>query len=298
MKISEIIISKCNARTVVEDTDAGNISNLAKSIKKHHLINRLALRCRDDGVYEVVSGQRRLEALKKLHGEDYELPPEEYVILEATDEEAFLISLDENIKRLNLSPMDLNRAYLKLNSMDKTDKEISEILQVTPHRLKRLATLSQDLGRIPEEAITELSKPIGDSTFNDSHWSKISEKTEDPDVIKDTVDFIMEHESPARDVPTILKSVEKNYKKNNLDSDASETSSDAIDDDTPSTDSPIEYKHKGELVIEKHGNTEAFKVLGKSEDEEVPIEHYLQYLRHPEKFKCYVTFKLVIKPID
>lgn len=298
MKIGNIIVSKCNARTVIEDSAADNIQNLSNSIEKHQLISRLALRCNDKGVYEVVAGQRRLKALKKIHGEDYELPPEEYVILEIDEDEAYLISLDENIKRLNLSPLDLNRAYLKLNSLGRSDKEISEILQVSPHRLKRLATLSQDLNRIPEGAIAELSKPDGESTFNDLHWSHISSKTDDPDVIKDTVDFIMEHESPAKDVPTILKAVEKNYKQENIDPNAMVGSSRAPDEDNPSADSPIEYKHKGELVIEKHGDEETFKVLGKSEDEEIPIEHYLQYLRHPEKFKCYVTFKLVVKPID
>jgi ParB/RepB/Spo0J family partition protein len=298
MKIGKIVVSNCNARTVVEDSAADNIQNLSNSIEKHQLISRLALRLRDDGVYEVVAGQRRLKALKKIHGGDYELPPEEYVVLDANDDEAYLISLDENLRRLNLSPMDLNRAYLKLNSIGKDDKEISEILQVSPHRLKRLAALSQDLNRIPEEAIAELSKPAGESTFNDLHWSHIASKTDDPDIIKDTVDFIMEHESPAKDVPTILKAVEKNYKQENIDPNAMAGSSSAPDDDNPSADSPIEYKHKGELVIERHGDVETFKVLGKSEDEEVPIEHYLQYLRHPEKFKCYVTFKLVVKPID
>lgn len=302
MKISDLIISTCNARTVV-DGETDDITSLSDSIKKHKLISKLILRKNSEGVFEVIAGQRRLKALKRSFGEDHELPEDEYVIIEANDEEAYLLSLDENINRVNLSPFDLNRAYLKLNHMGKSDKEVATILQVTPHRLKRLATLSSDIGRMPDNVKEELSKPVGESKFNDSHWAKISDKTDNPDIIKDTVDFILEHESPPRDVPTILKSVEKAYNDENIDPDASGSSSGKVVDDgpvnvVPTDDSPIEYTHKGELVLEKHGDVETLKVLGKGEDIDVPVDHYLEYLRHPEQFKCYVTFKLKVKPID
>jgi ParB/RepB/Spo0J family partition protein len=303
MKIGDLVISKCNARTVVSE-DADEIASLSTSIKKHKLISKLILRKNSDGIFEVVAGQRRLKALKASFGKDHELPEDEFVIIEADEEEAYLISLDENINRVNLSPIDLNRAYLKLNSLGKKDKEISDILHVTPHRLKRLATLSADMARIPENAREELSKPAGESKFSDLHWAHISNSTDDPDVIKDTVDFILEHDTPPREVPTILKSVEKNYKQENLDPDSMGGSGNhaALDDDPvnaiPTVDSPIEYTHKGELILEKHGDVETFKVLGKEEDQEVPIEHYMEFLRHPEKFKCYVTFKLKVMPIN
>lgn len=301
MKLKDLIISKQNARTVV-DEEPEDIQNLSDSIKNNRLIAPIILRS-VDGVYEVIAGQRRLTALKKSFGEDYDLPEGDYRVLDVEDEEAYMISLLENIHRKEFSPMDLNRAYLHLNSKGKKDKEIAKILGVAPHRLKRLAALSADASKIPEEAKVELSKPTDVSKFNDKHWEHISEKTDDPDVIKDTVDFILEHETPAKDVPTILKSIEKNYKQDNIDPDATGSSgSKNIDDDpvntTPTDDSPVEYTHKGELILEKHGDVETLKVLGKDEDQEVPIEHYLEYLRHPEKFKCYVSFKLKIKPIE
>lgn len=301
MKLNELIISDCNARTMSGERSE-DVSSLSISIKKHKLISKLILRKGEKG-YEVIAGQRRLKALKNSFGSDYELPEDEYVILDVNDEEAYFISLDENINRVNLSPFDLNRAYLKLNHMGKSDKEVATILQVTPHRLKRLATLSSDIGRMPDNVKEELSKPVGESKFNDSHWAKISDKTDNTDIIKDTVDFIMEHESPPRDVPTILKSVEKAYNDENIDPDASGSSSGKVVDDgpvnvVPTDDSPIEYTHKGELVLEKHGDVETLKVLGKGEDIDVPVDHYLEYLRHPEQFKCYVTFKLKVKPID
>jgi ParB/RepB/Spo0J family partition protein len=302
MKIGELVISSCNARTIIEDD--GDIGALSSSIKKHQLISKLILRKNLDGIYEVVAGQRRLKALKEAFGDEHELPIDEYIVIDSDDEEAYLISLNENINRKDLCPIDLNRAYLKLNSRGYKDKEISDILHVSPHRLKRLAALSADMGRIPEPAKVELSKPASESKFNDLHWSHISEKTDDPDVIKDTVDFILEHETSAKDVPTVLKSIEKNYKQDNIDPDAtgSSGSKGILDDEpvntTPTVDSPIDYEHKGELVLEIHDGIETLKVIGKDEDQEVPMAHYLEYLRHPEKFKCYVTFKLKVKPID
>jgi ParB/RepB/Spo0J family partition protein len=301
MKLNELVVSSCNARTMTED-NVEDVTSLSQSIKKHKLISKLILRKNGEG-YEVIAGQRRLKALRESFGEDYELPEDEYVIMDVDDEEAYLISLSENVDRVNLSPLDLNKAYLKLNFMGKSDKEIAEILHVTPHRLKRLATLSVDLRRMPNNAREELSKPSGESKLNDLHWNHITTKTEDPDIIKDTVDFILEHESSPKDVPSILKSVEKTYKDQNIDSDSTSSSSNkTIDDEavntTPTADSPIEYAHKGELVLEKHGEIETLKVIGKDEDNEVPVAHYLKYLRHPEKFKCYVTFKLKIKPIE
>lgn len=300
MKISELVVSKFNARTVIDDDV--EIESLSSSIKKHKLISKLILRRNSDEKYEVVAGQRRLKALKEAFGEDHELPEDEYVLIDSDDDEAYLISLDENINRRDLSPIDLNRAYLKLNRMGKKDKEIASILHVTPHRLKRLETLSSDMGRIPEAAKAELSKPAVEAKFTDMHWEKIKDSDND-EVIKDTVDFILEHETPAKDVPAVLKSIEKNYKQDNIDPDSMGSGSKGLIDDEPTNteptaDSPIDYEHKGELVLEVRDGIEIIKVLGKDEDQEIPVAHYMEYLRHPEKFKCYVTFKLKIKPID
>jgi len=295
MKIGDLIISQCNIRTKnVSDVD---IALLSESIKAHKLISKLVLRKNTEGIYEVIAGRRRLSALKSIYGEDYELPEDEYIIMDVCDEEAFIISLTENVNRVNLSPMDLNRAYLRLNQMGKKDKEIANLLNVSPHRLKRLASLSIDITRMPEEAKEELSKPTTESKLNDLHWSHISNKTEDPEIIKDTVDYILEHETTPKDVPTVLRSIEKQY-KNKEEASIINNDSSTEGKTSPDQDIPIDYTHKGELLLIKEGDREILKVIGKDEDEEVPVAHYLEYLRHPEDFKCYVTFKLKIKPIE
>lgn len=62
---------------------------------------------------------------------------------------------------------------------------------------------------------------------------------------------------------------------------------------------PIEYEHKGELVLEVNDGKETIKVIGKGEDDkEIPIDHYMEYLRHPDKFKVMVKFKMTVKPVQ
>lgn len=295
MKIKDIIVSPQNARSNVSEE---SLIALTDSLKGKNLINKLTLRPGDDGKYEVVAGQRRLAALKEIHGEDYDLKEEDYVIFEKLDDkEAFIMSIQENQLRVDLSPLDLNRAILKLNQWGYKDKEITSILGITPHRMKRLSKLSMDLNKMPESVKEELSKPDSESKLNDLHWDKIS-GIEDPDVVKDVVDFILEHDSSPKDIPNIVKGVEKQYKKDSENSDDFENEGDPSSNSIDPIETPIEYAHKGELVLRKHGDEETLIVVTKREEEEIPIDHYLEYLRHPEKFRIQVSFKMKVKPID
>jgi hypothetical protein len=220
-----------------------------------------------------------------------------------TDDEALICSIEENTQRLAFSPLTLNRAGLALNQKGCSDKEIAQKLNVTLHRLKRLLNLSVDFNKMPEAAMEELGKLPEEAKINDQHWDYISKKTDDEDVIKDVVDYIIDKEAPAREVPSIIKMVEKNHKETEGPV-VSENQPSGTPDPAGESNDPFEYAHKGELILEEQDGTDPgshkmiFKVIGKGEDSEVPVEQYLEYLRHPEKFKCYVSFKLKIKPVD
>lgn len=283
IKIKDIKLSKCNARTHNKEEIDESIKELSDSIKKNNLINRLILRKNKDE-YEIIAGYRRLKALEILYGPEYEIPPKDYIILNVEDDLAYIISLTENVKRVNLSPIDLNKAYLILNEKGYKDKEIANILGIPLNRLKRLSYLSSDLNKIPEKAKIELSKPIEISKFNDLHWDKIRE--EDDILIKDAVDYIINNEIPPRNIPEVLKTIKEK-------SDYKEEPEKEVKNIESKEDIPIEYTHKGELILDQG----KLKVISKKEEEEIPIDHYLEYLKHPSKFKCFVSFKLKIKPI-
>ena len=293
MQLKDIIISKQNIRDTVDEAE--DFENLKKSIKKDSLIHRIVIRPSKKDQFEVVAGGRRYRALCAINSEDYELKESEYVLFpDMTDDEALICSITENTQRLAFSPLTLNRAGLVLNQKGCSDKEIAQKLNVTPHRLKRLLNLSVDFNKMPDVVKEQLGKLPEEAVLTDAHWNALSTKTDDKDVIKDVVDYIIDKEAPAREVPSIIKMVEKNRKA----AEGPEHSETPKDVSLPEeSNDPLEYVHKGELVLETRGGKDVLRVIGKDEDSEVPVEQYLNYLRHPEQFKCYITFKLKIKPV-
>jgi len=299
MLLKDLVVSPCNVRD--RKVDDEGIKALKDSIKQYSLISKILLRAGKGGKFEIIAGQRRYLALLDLLGEDHELPVEDYILLEDIDDEkAYILSITENQQRLDLSPFELNAAILKLNEFGYKDKEIAKVLNITPHRLKRLSTLAQDERKMPEAAKVELHKPVEESSLDDAHWQKIRD-IESEDVIKDVVDYIIDKESPPREVPSIIKAIEKQYNQENPPLGDENTKPAKTSVEQNDIEGPIEYKHKGEIKLELHGDEKILKVIGKGTDneaEDVPLEHYMEYLLHPEKFRCFITFKMQVKPVD
>lgn len=296
MKLRDLKVSELNIR-LIDPTDP-QVEDLVETIQNQGLISRLVLRKNSDGSHEIVAGQRRYYALCELHGDDYELPESEYIVKdELSDKGALLLSVAENQNRRELSPMELNKAALKLNQVaGLKEKEIAKVLNVSPYRIKRLIRLGQDRNKMPVEIQEELKKVGEDCKFNDAHWEKIREETE-PGLIKDVFEHITSRELSPKEVPKIVDAVKKARAAEG--GDVSSSALPTTDDGAPEdTGGPIEYSHKGQLVLEEHGEDKILKVIGKGEDQEIPISHYMEYLKHPDKFKCMITFKLKIKPVD
>lgn len=88
--------------------DEAKISELQASIKNKGLLQPILVREKGDG-YEVIAGERRLRAAK---ANNFEQVP--VVIKEATDQEAFVLALVENIQREELNPMEEAQAFRRL----------------------------------------------------------------------------------------------------------------------------------------------------------------------------------------
>lgn len=290
IKLKDIEISDLNIRDTSVTDEA--IESLEESITSKGLLSRLILKKEKDKI-ELVAGSRRLHALRDIRGEDGEIADTEYIFLDNLSEiDLFCVSLDENIKRRNLSPFELCKAALWLNSHGKKDKEIAEILGVTPHRLKRLSQLNADKKNMIPEIREELKKNNG--LLNDMHWDKMRE-VEDKDIIKDVYQQIVDKELPPREVPQIISAIQKAKKAE----DQTATGEAPVGDGAPEdVGGPIVYSHKGDLVLIEEKGKMKFQVIGKGEDREVPVDQYLEYLRHPDKFKCRVKLELKFIPIE
>lgn len=82
------------------------INELAKSINQYGLIQPIVVRERKDGKYELVAGERRLRASKKLGKVEIKS-----IIMTAGEGDSAVIALIENIQRENLHFMEEAEAY-------------------------------------------------------------------------------------------------------------------------------------------------------------------------------------------
>jgi ParB family chromosome partitioning protein len=86
-------------------SDKGALDGLAESIRDNGLIQPIVVRSRGKR-FEVVAGNRRFEACKRLGHKS--IPCE---VLALTDQEAFEVSLVENIQRKTLNPIEEAEAF-------------------------------------------------------------------------------------------------------------------------------------------------------------------------------------------
>jgi len=87
----------------------GELADLAASIKESGVLQPILVRRKGDGVYELISGERRWRASKEAGLEKIAA-----VIKNCSDQESLLLALVENLQREDLNPMETARAYTRM----------------------------------------------------------------------------------------------------------------------------------------------------------------------------------------
>jgi ParB family transcriptional regulator, chromosome partitioning protein len=87
-------------------SSSSNLSELANSIKRKGLLQPVIVRTKQDGYFEIVAGNRRLQACKSLGWRKIICH-----IIELDDKQAFEISLIENIQRESITPIEEAYAF-------------------------------------------------------------------------------------------------------------------------------------------------------------------------------------------
>lgn len=87
------------------------LAELTASLKQSGLLQPVLVRRKGDGMYELISGERRWRAAK-----DAGLETVQAVIRNCGDEESVILALVENLQREDLNPMDMARAYQRMMS--------------------------------------------------------------------------------------------------------------------------------------------------------------------------------------
>jgi len=100
---------KANKYQPREEFNQETLDELANSIKEKGFIQPVLVRFKNNE-YELIAGERRLRAAKKLGYK--EIPA---IIKEANDLDSLELSIIENIQRENLNPIDQAKAYKRLH---------------------------------------------------------------------------------------------------------------------------------------------------------------------------------------
>lgn len=127
--------------------DENSIAELSESIKAHGLISPILVR-KMNTRYEIIAGERRYQACK-LAGIT-NIPS---IVKDISDEDAFKISLVENLQREDLNPMEESEAFYTLKEQfDLTHQEIADAVK----KDRSTITNSLRLVNLPEEVKTAL----------------------------------------------------------------------------------------------------------------------------------------------
>lgn len=151
--LGDIWISKLNVR--LHDKKA-EIEDLAVSIKKHDLLQPVVLKGKmDNPPYELVIGQRRFHACKLLYeqqGEKYEKIEAIFLKKEIEDIDVKILSLSENIHRVELNYADKAKALNDLyNHFGNSIKKVSEELGIPESTIREYI-------QIEEQATTQMKE--------------------------------------------------------------------------------------------------------------------------------------------
>ena len=85
------------------------LTELTASLKQSGLLQPVLVRRKGDGMYELISGERRWRAAKEAGLETIQA-----VIRNCGDEESVVLALVENLQRADLNPMEMARAYHRM----------------------------------------------------------------------------------------------------------------------------------------------------------------------------------------
>lgn len=103
LRIDAIVPNRYQPRQVFAP---GELAALTASIKESGVLQPVMVRRKGDGIYELISGERRWRASKEAGLETIQA-----VIRNCSDQESLLLALVENLQREDLNPMETARAY-------------------------------------------------------------------------------------------------------------------------------------------------------------------------------------------
>ena len=172
IELSKIRVSDFNTRKDLDSgTEDSSLDDLANSIKEKGLLNPIMIMKKDDGTYEVVAGQRRYLACKRLGWEKISA-----IIRDKMDDaDATVLSLIENVHRADMGPIDKAKAYQKIYDKYKDYNKVAKETGMSNSTIKKYISLL-NLAPSIQDKLTTSDGPAGIGTL-----SKLAETFSSPE---------------------------------------------------------------------------------------------------------------------
>ncbi|MEK6670961.1 MAG: ParB/RepB/Spo0J family partition protein [Nitrospirota bacterium] len=106
LRIDAIVPNRYQPRQTFSSKE---LAELTASLKQNGLLQPILVRRKGDGIYELISGERRWRAAKEAGLETIQA-----VIRNCGDEESVVLALIENIQRADLNPMEMAKTYHRM----------------------------------------------------------------------------------------------------------------------------------------------------------------------------------------
>ncbi|MBO1221938.1 ParB/RepB/Spo0J family partition protein [Staphylococcus nepalensis] len=147
-----IVPNRYQPRQVFEPN---KIKELAESIDEHGLLQPIVVRPIEEGMFEIIAGERRFRALQSLNKTHADV-----IIRDLGDEETAVVALIENIQRENLSVVEEAEAYKKLLELGETTqselaKSVGKSQSFIANKLRLLKLAPKVIDRLREGKVTE-----------------------------------------------------------------------------------------------------------------------------------------------
>ena len=247
--VEEIIPNPYQPRT---NFDPNKLQELSDSIIAHGIIQPLVVSHSKEGGYELIAGERRLEA-SKLAGLD-KVP---VVVREATEQNKAEWALIENIQRDNLNPIEEAQAYERIKEdFNLTQDEIAKKVGKSRSSVANILRLLN----LPEE----IQDALTTGKITEGHARTILALKDEQKQL-DLFNSILKEGLNVRQVEGVTKGIKvsKNYKlKKDVDPDLLDIEN-KIADNLNTKVKIRGIKNNGKILIDYYSEEELGQIVGK-----------------------------------
>ncbi|MEK7549524.1 MAG: ParB/RepB/Spo0J family partition protein [Patescibacteria group bacterium] len=173
--------------------DEEKLKELADSIKEHGILQPLVV-TEENGQYELIAGERRLQASKRAG-----LTMVPVIIRKAGEQEKLELAIIENIQRHNLNPIEEAKAYLRLIDefglqQDAVGKKMGKSRSAVANTVRLL--------HLP----IEIQRAVAEGKISEGH-AKALLSIENPEKQRAVFDLIIKEELTVRETELKVRSI-------------------------------------------------------------------------------------------